>query len=214
MAPTPITEQLRVIPANEASWADIQAVFGPRGDAHGCQCQWFKVPAKQFGVVPWQELEQRQRELTHCGEPTAKHTTGLVAYLGGEPVGWVAVEPRINYVRMQTQRIPWLGRDEDKADAGVWAVSCFVTRVGFRGRGLMAELAAAAAGFARDRGASAAEGYPLVLKPGERLGWGELYVGAVSAFAAAGFREVSRPSPRRAVMRIDFSSTADKGARR
>ena len=204
MAPTPSTDELRIVPANEAIWADIQTVFGPRGDAHGCQCQWFTLTSAQWRATSLDQREQRQRELTHCGEPTTTHTTGLVAYLGDEPVGWVAVEPRINYVRMQTQRIPWLGRDEDKADADVWAVSCFVTRVGFRGRGLMAELAAAAADFARDRGATAAEGYPLVLKPGERLGWGELYVGAVSAFAAAGFHEVSRPSPRRAVMRIDF----------
>ena len=32
----------------------------------------------------------------------------------------------------------------------------------------------------------------------------ELHVGTVSTFAAAGLREVSRPTPRRAVMRIDF----------
>jgi hypothetical protein len=32
----------------------------------------------------------------------------------------------------------------------------------------------------------------------------ELHVGVVSVFAAAGFSEVSRPSLRRAVMRIDF----------
>jgi hypothetical protein len=34
--------------------------------------------------------------------------------------------------------------------------------------------------------------------------WGELHVGHVSIFTAAGFTEVSRPSLRRAVMRIDF----------
>jgi hypothetical protein len=34
--------------------------------------------------------------------------------------------------------------------------------------------------------------------------WGELYVGSRSIFADAGFTEVSRPTPRRAVMRIDF----------
>ncbi len=33
---------------------------------------------------------------------------------------------------------------------------------------------------------------------------GELHVGSRSAFADAGFTEVSHPSPRRVVMRIDF----------
>jgi hypothetical protein len=32
----------------------------------------------------------------------------------------------------------------------------------------------------------------------------ELHVGTEGAFAAAGFTEVSRPTTRRAVMRIDF----------
>jgi hypothetical protein len=36
------------------------------------------------------------------------------------------------------------------------------------------------------------------------VAWGELHVGQVSIFAAAGFAEVSRPTLRRAVMRIDF----------
>ena len=32
----------------------------------------------------------------------------------------------------------------------------------------------------------------------------ELHVGTVGMFAAAGMAELSRPTPRRAVMRIDF----------
>ena len=36
-----------------------------------------------------------QRASTACGQPEAEHTSGLVAYLEDEPVGWVAVEPRI-----------------------------------------------------------------------------------------------------------------------
>jgi GNAT superfamily N-acetyltransferase len=204
MAETLSTATPRIVPANEASWSDIQSIFGDRGDAHGRQCQWFKVSPRDYRELPWQELGQRQRAETNCDDPAARTTTGLVAYLDGEPAGWVAVEPRVNYVRMQKQRIPWLGRDEDKGDADVWAVTCFVTRAGFRGRGLMSELTKAAAEFARSRGARAVEGYPIVTAPGERLSWGELFVGARSVFEAAGFTEVSRPSARRAVMRIDF----------
>ena len=33
---------------------------------------------------------------------------------------------------------------------------------------------------------------------------GELHVGTVGAFAAAGFTEIGQPTVRRAVMRIDF----------
>ena len=52
-------------------------------------------------------------------------------------------------------RVVWSGRDEDREDVSVWAVTCFVTRAGFRRRGVSAALAAAAVGFARDRGARA-----------------------------------------------------------
>jgi len=83
-------------------------------------------------------------------------------------------------------------------------VTCFVTRAGFRRRGVSRALAHAAVDFARVRGARALEGYPMVTQPGQEITWGELHVGSRSIFAAAGFAEVSRPYSRRAVMRIDF----------
>jgi len=56
---------------------------------------------------------------------------------------------------------PLGGRAEDRTDAGVWAVTCFVTRAGFRERGASRALARAAVGHARERGARALEGYPI-----------------------------------------------------
>ena len=44
----------------------------------------------------------------------------------------------------------------------------------------------------------------MITQPGQEITWGELHVGGRSIFAAAGFDEVSRPSLRRVVMRIDF----------
>jgi hypothetical protein len=55
--------------------------------------------------------------------------------------------------------------------------------------------------FARRRGARAVEGYPTTTK---EVLLGELHVGTVGMFAAAGFAEVSRPTIRRVVMRIDL----------
>ena len=195
---------IKVVPANEASWEDLRAVFGARGEAARCQCQWFKIRDSQWRSVPVAERALRLREQSGCDRPGRRQTSGLVAYLDGEPAGWCAVEPRTAYVRLLRARVAWTGRAEDKADAGVWAITCFVTRTGFRRRGVSRALAAAAPGFARDRGARAIEGYPIITKPGQEFPWGELYVGSRAIFAAAGFTEVSRPTPRRAVMRIDF----------
>src|SRR6516162_7367112 len=83
--------QLTIVPANQASWADLQAIFGVADYPGRCYCQHFKTE-----VWPWSlsddERRRRLREQTNCDDPSAESTTGLVAYLGAErePVGWVA----------------------------------------------------------------------------------------------------------------------------
>jgi GNAT superfamily N-acetyltransferase len=200
MADPPIT----VVPANRASPQDVAAIFGARGDAARCQCQWFKIRHAEWRSISSEERAARLRAQTGCGHPGARETSGLVAYRDGEPVGWCAVEPRTAYPRLRDTRVPWVGRDEDPSDPGVWAVTCFVTRAGFRRRGVSRALARAAVGFARERGARAIEGYPMLTEPGKEVTWGELYRGSRSIFADAGFAEVSHPFPRRVVVRIDF----------
>jgi len=44
----------------------------------------------------------------------------------------------------------------------------------------------------------------MITKAGEEITWGELHVGNRKVFASAGFKEVSKPTPRRVVMRINF----------
>jgi GNAT superfamily N-acetyltransferase len=117
--------------------------------------------------------------------------------------GWCNVEPRTAFPYLPGQRIAWKQRGEDPADDSVWAVACFVTRTEFRRSGVSRALAAAAAGFARERGARAVEGYPMITEPGREITWGELHVGSRGVFAAAGFRQVARPTKRRVVMRLD-----------
>ena len=198
------TTEVTIVPANEASWEDLQAVLGT-GYPSRCQCQRHKNRGREWdsGLVSVGERARRLRAQTGCGHPASGTTSGLVAYLDGEPVGWCAVEPRTAYVRL-SKRVVWAGRAEDKTDDSVWAVTCFVTRTGFRRRGVSRALARATVDFARERGARALEGYPMITKPGQEITWDELRVGSRSIFAAAGFAEVSHPTLRRVVMRIDF----------
>jgi GNAT superfamily N-acetyltransferase len=197
---------ITVVPANQASPEDIQAVFGTSGEAYICQCQRYKLqPGEAFKKVPVEERAHRLRTQTECGNPKSRATSGLVAYLDGEPVGWCAVEPRTAYFGlMRNFKVHWQGRNEDKEDDTVWAVTCFVVRAGFRRRGISRALARATVDFARERGARALEGFPMITQPGTEVTWGELHVGSRSIFATAGFAEVSHPTPRRVVMRIDF----------
>ena len=195
--------ELLIVPANEVSCADLRLIFGKRGDPARCHCQRYKMRLREsWASVGAEELAFRLREQTDCGYPDSDTTSGVVALLAGEPVGWCAVEPRTAYARLlRNSRVPWDGRSEDKDDDSVWAVTCFVTRAGFRRRGVSYALAGAAVEFARRRGARAVEGYPITTT---NVVLSELHVGTQSAFAAAGFTQVSKPSLRRVVMRIDF----------
>jgi hypothetical protein len=118
----------------------------------------------------------RLRAHAECGYADSDTTCGLVGYLGEEPVAWCAVEPRTAYVRLSRQ-VTWAGRSEDKTDEGVWAITCLVTRTPYRWQWT---------------------------EPGKQITWGELHVGSRNAFAVAGFREVTRPTKRRVVMRLDL----------
>jgi GNAT superfamily N-acetyltransferase len=190
------------VPANEASWEDLQTVFGTRGQASRCQCQRYKLrPRESFRSFPAEERAHRLRQQTDCGHPESGTTSGLVAYLEDEPVGWCAVEPRTAYEGLvRNNRVPWEGRTEDKTDDSVWAVTCVFTRAGFRKRGIGRVLVRAAVDFARERGARAIEGYPMTTK---KAILEELHVGTEGMFADAGFEEVTRPTLRRVVMRVE-----------
>jgi GNAT superfamily N-acetyltransferase len=195
--------EISVVPANEASWDDLQAVLGSRRASFGCQCQRYKLrPREAFANFPREERADRLRAQTCAGDAAAEGTSGLVAYLDGEPVGWCAVEPRSSYGGLvRNNRVPWEGRTEDRADESVWAVTCFVTRAGFGKRGVSRALVRAAVEHARRSGARAVEGYPMTTTAALAE---ELHVGLETVFLEAGFREVSRPGRRRVVLRIDF----------
>ena len=201
-----MTDELVIHPANHATCEDLQTVFGQRGSAAVCQCQRYKLqPKEAFSKFPVEERTRRLREQTHCGDSGSETTSGIVAYLDGEPVGWCAVEPRTAYVGLlRVFRVPWEGRSEDRTDDSIWAVTCIFVRAGYRRRGLTYALAQAAVDHARRRGARALEAYPMITKPGQVIAWDEIHVGTRSMFEAAGMREVSQPGVRRVVMRIDF----------
>ena len=189
---------LRIVPSNGADWDDVATVFGERGPGSRCWCQRYKLfPGESFAALGPAVLAERMREQTGCG-------SGLVAYLGDEPVGWCAVEPRPAYhgLLRKTFRIHWEGRDEDRDDESVWSVTCLFARAGYRKRGVARALAEAAVEHARGHGARAVEAYPIVVK---NVIDEELHVGTESVFADAGMTVVSHPSRRRVVMRLDFS---------
>lgn len=185
---------ITVRPVTAALFDDVQTIFGVRGQAARCQCQGYRQG--------WHDLHSGdvagRRELLR-DQVAEGH--GLVAHLDGEPVGWCSVAPRRDYSHLR--KTTWNGRSEDPAAPGVWAVTCFVTRAGFRHQGVSRALAAATVDLARAGGARTVEAYPMKPAAGTDVTWGEMHVGALSAFLDAGFRVVHVPSLRRSVVRCD-----------
>jgi len=133
---------------------------------------------------------------------------GLLAYEGDEPVGWIAVAPREEFRRLENSRV--LAPMEGER---VWSAPCFFVRAGHRGRGLTAELLAAAAAYAARQGALALEGYPTVNRA-ERQAPAFVWTGFESTFRRAGFRELARRSPTRPILRRTLRPARRRGGLR
>ena len=191
-----MTDEAVIHSVDAGSWEQITTVFSTRGgDQAGCWCQWFKMNRNEMGAANRDKLAERLHEQVDAGSP------GVIASLGDEPVGWAAVEPYSAYPSLArspiTKRLP--GDPEDP-----WAATCFVVRLEYRRRGVAAALLRGAVAHARERGASAVEGYPVDPEARPSLTAAERYHGTVALFRGAGFEVVRRPSATRAIMRRDL----------
>ncbi|MCP2032573.1 GNAT superfamily N-acetyltransferase [Okibacterium sp. HSC-33S16] len=190
---------IRVVSVADTPWQDVQAVFGTRGDPSTCWCQFFKMNKADWKEASRATCEPLLAEQVRELDPPP----GVIAYLGDEPVGWSAVEPRRNYPELHRTRV---AADPDPADdPSIWSVTCFVVRVGFRKKGIATALLAGAIEQARAHGATVLEGYPVDPTAREKVASADLYYGIVSQFLANGFTEVSRPKPDRALMRLNLT---------
>jgi hypothetical protein len=181
---------LRILPMTADRLADLKVVMDQGGVARHCWCAyWYSSNA---GYKAGWGNEGNRKPLTT--KIKSDERPGLIAYVGERPAAWVSVGPRRNFDR--------LNRSKNFApidDVPAWSVNCFVVAKPFRRQGLMQQLALAAANFAFERGAPAVESYPV--DPGPRTGASDLYLGTIRAFEAAGYDEIKRPLPRRAIMR-------------
>ncbi len=194
----PTATDVSVVSVGSVPWGDVVKVFGTRGDPARCWCQFFKVPNAGWESGESGVFRAMLEEQVRANDPAP----GVIAFLDGEPVGWCAIEPRMKYERLRRAKVVTEGSDQDPDDASVWAVTCFVVRVGFRRRGVGAALLSGAVEQARGHGARVIEGYPVDTKERAKSSSTELYHGTVSLFAGAGFEVISRPTKDRAVVQL------------
>ncbi|MBB3674393.1 GNAT family N-acetyltransferase [Modestobacter versicolor] len=182
-----------VVDATAERWDDLAAVFGSRGDASRCWCQWFRHQRPGFYATT---SEQRRADLQQ--QLAAEPPPGVLVHDDdGAPAGWCAIAPRAAYPRLSSYPVAAASADED----GLWAVTCFVVRVGKRRQGLAEVLLDGAVDLARRHGARTVEGYPLDTSV-RTASAAELFHGPLSVFLRLGFTEVARTSKARPVVRL------------
>lgn len=169
---------IEIRPATD--FAAVQALVGPkRPDANVCWCLSYRLPSKQNQQLHGTERGAFVEKLVAEDPPP-----GILAYDGGEPVGWAAVHPRADTGFATNRRIPHVdGRD-------VWSIWCIRVRPGHRGKGISHALLAGAVDLARTYGAPAVEGYP-VDNAGQKLDLTMAYVGTRKLFEDAGFTKAA-----------------------
>lgn len=184
-----MTTELSFKPLKRNLWTDLEELFGPRGACGGCWCMFWKLRGKAFEEVRGYETRQMHKSIVDSGV-----ATGLLAYLHGEVVGWVAVEPRSAYPKLAHSRIL-----KPVDEQPVWSVPCFFVGRAFRKQGITVALLKAAVEHVKTHGGKIVEGYPV--ETTKNMPAPFVYTGTASAFLQAGFKEVARRAPTRPIYR-------------
>ncbi|SFS02355.1 Acetyltransferase (GNAT) family protein [Microbacterium sp. cf046] len=193
--------EIVIAPATADRFDDAEHALSGGGDGHSCQCQWWTITNAEFQQASLDERRELLRtEIEDDAPPPA-----LIAYVDGEAAGWVRVGRRAEQLRIARTREIAANTPIALDDPGVWAVTCFVVRREHRGQGLNAKLLAAAIDYARDHGARTIEAYPLDPSAAKKP-TNQLFRGVLSVFEAAGFTEVARPKPDRAIVALDLAA--------
>ena len=110
---------------------------------NGCWCIYPRMTDAQMRDLPGKgSLNQRRRAaVTQLAQ--LEPAPGLVAYEGNEAVGWVAIAPREQLIRVDRSRATTRVDDAD-----VWVIPCVTVRKTARGRGIAVALIGAAVEYA------------------------------------------------------------------
>lgn len=190
MKNNPSKDAFTFFPLSPSRWKDFEQLFGDRGACGGCWCMTWRVKKSVFDKQKGNGNKKAMKKIVTGGsEP------GILAYAHGQPVGWCAVAPREEFIRLQASRV--LSPVDDQS---VWSVTCFFIAKEFRRKGLSTELLKAVIRYCKKKKVKIIEAYPA--EPyAENIPAAFAWTGIPSAFLKAGFEEVARRSKTRPIMR-------------
>jgi len=185
-----MNSKLTFHPLAPERWKDFEKLFGERGACGGCWCMSWLLTKKEFDANKGDGNKKKMKKLVN-----KKTEPGIIAYINKEPIGWCAIAPRGNYIRLENSRV--LKRIDDQP---VWSITCFFIKKEFRRKGFSTEILKGAIEYCRLRGAKIIEGYPV--EPySDNIPAAFAWIGFPSSFTKAGFVEAERRSRTRPIMR-------------
>jgi GNAT superfamily N-acetyltransferase len=198
MSSTTPSSSLEFHPLTPDRWSDFEKLFGPRGAYGGCWCMWWRITRSQFEKQQGEGNRMAMKEIVNSGE-----VPGIIAYSGGQPVGWCSVAPRESFASLNRSTV--LKRLDDRP---VWSIVCFYVAKDHQGKGIFADLIRGAVDYVRRQGGKIVEAYPTQSQRG-RLPPVSSYMGVPSVFEKAGFVECARPSKSKVIMRYYIEDHRD-----
>jgi len=146
-------DEVAIVPLTPRRWPAFEELFGPRGACGGCWCMTPRLARRDYEAAKGAKNRAAMQRLVACGPPP-----GLIALRGGAALGWIAVAPRAELLRLAASRVL------APVDAApVWSIACLFVRKDARRAGLSSRLIRAAAEFAFARGAT------IVLPAGDAM---------------------------------------------
>lgn len=188
--PSKTKKGFEFFPLTPARWKDFEQLFGERGACGGCWCMTWRVKKSVFDKQKGAGNKKAMKKIVTGGKEP-----GILAYYQGEPVGWCAVSPRDEFIRLESSRV--LSPLDDQP---VWSITCFFITKELRRKGLSTELLKAVIAYCKKKKVKILEAYPA--EPyAENIPAAFAWTGIPSAFLKAGFTEAARRSKTRPIMR-------------
>ena len=197
--------ELTVLPLTPARWGDLEAIFLARGCsvARGCWCMFYRHAGGEPEGAVGSSIAQRNRadlQALAAQDPPP----GLIGYEGDTPVGWISLGPRADFARLARSRVM-----KAVDERPVWSIVCVVVPSAHRRRGVARAMLAGAVAWARERGVTLLEAYPV--DRAEPSAGDASWFGSKAMFDEAGFEEVARRKPARPVVRLHLAEDTGRG---
>lgn len=173
-----------------ADWVSFETVMGENGGCGGCWCMLWRSTKKQMDAHMGDDNRRAMKRVFDTG-----HVPGLIAWHDKTPVGWIQVDKRDVFTRLETSRVL-----KPVNDFPVWSIACFFIHKQYRRRGISIKLLQAACEFVRANGGGVLEGYPIDT-PKKSYPSVYAWTGLLGSFEKLGFIEVARRSTTRPIMR-------------